>query len=106
MPKAMRIDRGREFVNKTLLEWCYLKGMQVHMTAPYSPSQNGVTERINHTLEELARAMRLAADLPTFLWEQAVAHAAYVRNQAYSSTIKTATPYERWHGQKPDVSHL
>jgi hypothetical protein len=76
------------------------------ITAPYSPSQNGVTECMNRMLEELARAMWLAADLPTFLWEQAVAHAAYVRNQAYSSAIKTTTPYEHWHGQKPNVSHL
>jgi hypothetical protein len=76
------------------------------MTAPYSPSQNGVTERMNRTLKELARAMRIAADLPVFLWEQAVAHAAYVRNRAYSSAIKVATPYQRWFNKKPDVSHL
>jgi transposase InsO family protein len=56
-PKAMRIDRGREFVNDLLLDWLYLKGMEVHMTAPYSPSQNGIAERMNRTLEKLARAM-------------------------------------------------
>ena len=80
--------------------------MEVHMTTPHSPSQNGVAERMNRTLEELARAMRLAADLPVFLWEQAIAHAAYVRNRAYSSAVKTTTPYKRWHGHKPDISHL
>jgi hypothetical protein len=106
MPKAIHINRGHEFVNKTLLEWLYSKGMDVQMTAPHSPSQNGVAERMNRTLEELARAMRLAADLPVFLWEQAVSHAAYVRNRAYNSAIKTSTPYERWYGRKPDVSHL
>jgi transposase InsO family protein len=105
-PKAIRIDRGREFVNETLLEWCYSRGMEVHMTAPHSPSQNGVAERMNRTLEDLARAMRISADLPVFLWEQAVAHAAYVRNRAYTSAIKTETPYQRWYGRKPDVSHL
>jgi hypothetical protein len=57
MPKVMRIDHGREFVNDLLLDWLYLKGMEVHMTAPYSPSQNSVAERMNRTLEELARAM-------------------------------------------------
>ena len=105
-PKAIRIDRGREFVNDSLLEWLYSRGMEVHITAPHSPFQNGVAERMNRTLEELARAMRLAADLPVFLWEQAIAHAAYVQNRAYSSAVKTATPYKCWHGHKPDVSHL
>jgi len=46
-PKAMCINRRHEFVNDLLLDWLYLKGMEVHMTAPYSPSQNGVTERMN-----------------------------------------------------------
>jgi hypothetical protein len=50
--------------------------------------------------------MWIAADLPVFLWEQVIAHAAYVRNRAYSSAIKVATPYERWFNKKPDVSHL
>jgi hypothetical protein len=31
--------------------------MEVYMTAPYLPSQNGIAEYINRTLEELARAM-------------------------------------------------
>ena len=50
--------------------------------------------------------MRLAADLPVFLWEHAIAHVAYVRNRAYSLALKTATPYEHWYGHKPDVAHL
>jgi hypothetical protein len=61
--------------------------MEVHMTAPYLLSQNGVAERMNRTLEELARAMRLAADLPVFLWEHAIVHAVYVQNRAYSNAL-------------------
>jgi tyrosine-protein phosphatase YwqE len=105
-PKAIHIDRGHEFVNDSLLEWLYSKGMEVHMTAPHSPSQNGVAKQMNRTLEELARAMHLAADLPVFLWEQAIAHVAYVQNRAYSSAVKTTTPYKHWHGHKLDISHL
>jgi len=61
---------------------------------------------MNRTLEDLARVMCLKADLPVFLWEQAIAHAAYVQNWAYSSAVKTAMPYECWFGQKLDVTHL
>jgi IS30 family transposase len=78
MPKAICMDRGREFVNEALFGWCQSKGMEMQMTAPYSPSQNSVAEQMNYTLEELAQAMQIAADLPIFLWEQAIAHAAYV----------------------------
>ncbi len=91
MPKAMHIDRGHKFINDSLLEWLYLKGMKAHMTTPHSPSQNGVAERMNRTLENLARAMCFGADLPVFLWEQAVTHVAYIHNCAYSSTVREAT---------------
>jgi len=100
------MDHGREFVNESLFEWCHSKGIEMHMTAPYSPSQNSVAERMNCMLEDLAQAMRIAADLPIFLWEQAIAHATYVRNRAYSSAIKVITLYQCWFNKKPDVSHL
>ena len=79
-PCAIRIDRGKEFVNKHPQTWCNEQGIDVQMTAPYSPSQNGVAERMNHTLVELACAMLTASKLPEFLWEPAVAHAAYLQN--------------------------
>jgi len=80
--------------------------MEMQMTAPYSPSQNGVAKRMNCMLKDLAQAMQITADLPVFLWEQAIAHAAYIQNRAYSSAIKVIMPYEHWFNTKPDVSHL
>jgi len=46
-PKVIRIDHGCKFINNSLLEWLYSKGMEVHMTAPHSPSQNGVAKQMN-----------------------------------------------------------
>ena len=105
-PLAIRVDRGTEFVNEDLRTWCTQRGIDIQMTAPYSPSQNGVAERMNRTLVELARAMLTARQLPEFLWEPAVAHAAYLRNRSFSRAVPDATPYERRHGAKPDVSHF
>ena len=49
-PKAIQIDRGKEFINNKLEKWCKEKGIEIHLTAPHSPSQNGVAERMNCTL--------------------------------------------------------
>ena len=49
--------------------------------------------------------MLSAVKLPEFLWEPAVAHAAYLRNRSYTTAI-AAVPYQRWYGKKPDVTHL
>jgi hypothetical protein len=103
---AIRADRGTEFVNRDLQRWCHEKGMEVQLTAPYSPSQNGVAERMNRTLVELARAMIVGSNLPEFLWENAVAHAAYIRNRSYTTAISEKTPYEGWNREKPNIAHL
>ena len=103
---SIRVDRGTEFINKDLESWCHEKGMTIEKTAPYSPSQNGIAERMNCTLVELARSMTAATKMPEFLWEPAVAHAAYLRNRAYTSSREGTTPYHAWSRQKPNASHF
>jgi len=61
---------------------------------------------MNRTLVELARAMLTAADLPEFLWEPAVMHAAYLRNLSHMKPRAKATPYQLWNDRKPNVAHL
>jgi len=79
---------------------------ELQVTTPYSPSQNGVVEQMNRTLVELAHAMLTAVQLPEFLWEPAVAHAAYLRNMSYTKPRAKVMPYQMWHGRKPNVAHL
>ena len=106
LPKAIRFDNGKEFLNKELESWCAQQGIDIQTTAPYSPSQNGVAERMNRTIVELARAMINEHQLPQFLWEHAVAHAVYVRNRAFTKPLGNKTPYETWFKRRPNVSHL
>jgi Integrase core domain/GAG-pre-integrase domain len=80
IPKGIQIDNGKEFVNEKLESWCKEHGMKIHYTALYSPSQNGIAEWMNHTLVELSQAMLITHDLPKFLWEYMVLHAAYICN--------------------------
>ena len=78
--RGIQIDRGTEFMNNKLKEWCNEHGIEIRLTAPYSPSQNGIVERMNRTLVKLSCAMITANKLTKFLWEYAVLHAAYIRN--------------------------
>jgi hypothetical protein len=104
-PKIIRVDGGGEFVNDRMRKWCAEKGIELQTTAPYSPSQNGVAERFNRTLIELTRAMLFGRNLPTFLWAEAVRHAAYLRNRAPTIALDGKTPEEAWSGKKPNVAH-
>ncbi|KAJ3525781.1 hypothetical protein NMY22_g10432 [Coprinellus aureogranulatus] len=105
-PAWIRFDNGKELVNEKSKALCAGKGIEIHTTAPYSPSQNGVAERLNRTLLDLVRAMLIAKNLLAYLWDECIAHTVYLRNWVLVSVLPGMTPYEAYHGKKPDVSHL
>ena len=105
-PKIIRVDNGTEYINADLMKWCKDRGIEVQQTAPYSPEQNGLAERLNRTLIELARAMLIAKKLPEMLWAEAVSHAAYLRNRASTRALQGATPEGLWNQYKPNIEHL
>ncbi|KAM2341818.1 hypothetical protein ACFX1X_014282 [Malus domestica] len=55
--KAMRSDRGGEFTSKEFQELCEANGIRRPLTVPRSPQQNGVAERKNRTILNMARSM-------------------------------------------------
>jgi transposase InsO family protein len=90
--------------NKELDSWCQEHGIEIQKTAPYSPSQNGVAERMNQTLVEFAWAM--IKNLPEFLWEYVINHSACIQNRSYTKSLENQTAYEKRFQKKPNVSHL
>ncbi|KAH9670830.1 hypothetical protein KPL70_017126 [Citrus sinensis] len=72
--KAMRSDRGGEFTSKEFLEFCEANGIQRPLTVPRSPQQNGVAERKNRTILDMARSMLKSKRLPKEFWAEAVAY--------------------------------
>ena len=105
-PKWLRIDNGTKLINEETKKWAAEQGIIIETTALYSPSQNGVAERFNRTLLELAQAMIIAKNLPTFLWDEAVSHTNYLHNCSITMALKGQTPHKAYTGKKPNVSHL
>ncbi|GKF53676.1 putative ribonuclease H-like domain-containing protein, partial [Tanacetum coccineum] len=66
---------GTEFVNQTLREYYEKVGISHEIFVARSPQQNGVIERLNHTLIEVVRIMLIYAKALLFLWAEAVATA-------------------------------
>ena len=107
MSKAICADNGHEYVNNDLQSWCLDHGIEIQMTAPYTPEQNGVAERWNRTVIELACMMIFACkDVPKESWPEAMHCVTYIRNCAYTKAIPDQTPYEKWSGNHPDVSFI
>ncbi|KAG7553438.1 GAG-pre-integrase domain [Arabidopsis thaliana x Arabidopsis arenosa] len=104
--KTLRTDRGGEFTSHEFQSFCDNSGIQRHLTAPYSPQQNGVVERRNRTLLEMTRSILKHMKVPNYLWGEAVRHATYLINRVATRTLEDKTPYEAFKGKKPNILHL
>jgi transposase InsO family protein len=103
--KAIRSDRGGEYINQTLQDYLKKKGIVQQLTAPYSPEQNGKAERLNRTLVERVRSMLHSSQVSKNLWAEAVVTANRIRNCS-PTTGHTKTPWELFYNVKPDVSNM
>ncbi|KAJ0589103.1 putative RNA-directed DNA polymerase [Helianthus annuus] len=104
--KVLRSDRGGEFCSQEFNSFCEQAGIQRELTVAYTPQHNGVVERKNRTVMNLARSMLHESKLPRLLWAEAVATAVYTLNRSPTKALVNQTPYEAWYGRKPSVSHL
>ena len=57
--KVLRTNRGDKFIFKEFNLLCEEKGIQRELTTPYTPKQNGIMERKNRTVVEMAKSMNL-----------------------------------------------
>jgi transposase InsO family protein len=55
--RKIRSDSGSEFKNYRNEDYCDKKGIKHEFLAKYTPQQNGVVERKNQTLIDMARSM-------------------------------------------------
>ena len=67
---TLRTDRGGEFTSREFNEFCDISGIKRHLTAPYTPQQNGVVERRNRTLLEMTRSILKAMNVPNYRKEE------------------------------------
>ncbi|CAI7868575.1 unnamed protein product [Closterium sp. NIES-53] len=80
--KAIRTNRGGEFLSKEFSFWLKKNGIRHSLTMPYSPTMNGIAERANRTITETARGLLIEAGLPDYFWPDAVRSACVAKNRA------------------------
>jgi hypothetical protein len=104
--KALRTDRGGEFTSHLFSLFCNEGGIKHYTTTPYSPQQNGVVERRNQSIVEMARCLLKTMQVPPVFWGEAVSTIVYLLNRSPTKALNNKTPFEAWDGKKPRVSHL
>jgi len=76
----IRSDHGREFHQKEFTKVCSNHGIAHNFFASRPPQQNGVVERKNLTLGDMARTMICESYISQNLWVEAINTANYVLN--------------------------
>ncbi|KAB1228246.1 Retrovirus-related Pol polyprotein from transposon TNT 1-94 [Morella rubra] len=104
--KKLRSDRGSEYTSKEFDKFCEDEGVEHQLTIAYTPQQNGVSERKNRTVMEMAISMLMEKGLPKMFWAEAVYTAVYLLNRCPTKAVQDKTPVEAWSGLKSSAKHL
>ena len=103
--KAIRSDRGGEYLLGDFKDYLTKNGIVSQLTAPGTPQQNGVAKRRNMTLLDMVRSMMSCSILPISFWGYALNTAMYLLNLVPSKSVPK-TPVELWNRRKPSMRHL
>nr|GEZ50926.1 uncharacterized mitochondrial protein AtMg00810-like [Tanacetum cinerariifolium] len=101
--QRVRTDNGTEFKNKTIAKFFDEVGITQQFFAAKIPQQNGVVERRNRTLVKAARTMLTFANLPSFIWAEAIATACFTQNRSIIHKRFDKIPYELINKRKPNI---
>jgi hypothetical protein len=101
-PGAFRSDNGGEFSSTFFERLLMERGVQKQTSAPYTPQQNGVSERVNRTLLDMVRAMIKQSQTPPAIWAEAMRHATWLKNRTYASAVQ-GVPFTLLYGRRPDM---
>ncbi|KAH9792467.1 hypothetical protein KPL71_004134 [Citrus sinensis] len=103
---CIRSDHGGEFENHAFESFCNNLGIEHQFSSPRTLQQNGVVERKNRSIQEMARTMLNENALPKYFWAEAVNTACYVLNRVLIRPNLNKTPYELWKDRKPNIGYF
>jgi transposase InsO family protein len=104
--KKIRSVNGTEFKNSRIEGFLEDEGIKHEFSSPYTPQQNGVIERKNRPLLDMARTMLDEYKTSDRFWAEAINTACYAINCLYLHRILKKTSYELLTGKKPNVSYF
>mmetsp|Transcript_43423 Transcript_43423/g.123004 ORF Transcript_43423/g.123004 Transcript_43423/m.123004 type:complete len:276 (+) Transcript_43423:2880-3707(+) len=91
---------------------CRELGIRQRFSASHEQHQNGPVERKVGIVKAKVKKLVSMSGMPDKLWPHAVGHAVWLMNRTPSKPLahpadgRSMTPYEAYHGKKPDTSTL
>lgn len=101
--KTIRSDNGQEFLMHSFFQ---SKGILHQLTCVETPQQNGIAERKQQHILNVARALMFQANLPIQFWSHAITHAVHIINILPCTKLHNTSPYSVLYDTTPDLSTL
>jgi transposase InsO family protein len=102
----LRTDNGGKYVNDKFTSYCTAHAIQMKHIVPYTPQQNGVVERKNHTLKYMANCMIQSKGRSLHYWAEAINCENHIVNCTPTRALKNITLEEAWNTVKLDANHV
>jgi transposase InsO family protein len=99
-------NNGTEYTNDEFKDFCEQYGIKRHFIVRKTPHQNGVAERMNRSIADRARCLRLNAGLAKIFWANAVSMTCYLINRSPRVALDGKVVDEVWTGNEVDYSGL
>ena len=91
---TIQSNHGTEFENEFFKNFYNENGILHTFFSPRTPQQNGIVERKNRTLVEMARIILHGYNLPLYFWAEAINTSYYISNRVFKRQILNKTSYE------------
>ncbi|GJX17034.1 ribonuclease H-like domain-containing protein [Tanacetum coccineum] len=104
--KSLQCDHGGEFDNNALHQLFATNGITIRFSCPKTSQQNGKSERMIRTINNLIRTLLFQAHLPPTFWVEALHMAAHLLNILPSTAINNEIPHTRLYKTTPNYADL
>ncbi|GJR36827.1 ribonuclease H-like domain-containing protein [Tanacetum coccineum] len=91
--KSLQCDHRGEFDNTAIHQLFVTNGISIRFSCPKTSQQNGKSERMIRTINNMIRTLLFQAYLPPTFWVEALHMAAYLLNILPSTAINNEIPH-------------
>ena len=101
--KKLRLGNGGELTSNEFQNFCEEHGIKKQLSVVRTPQQNGVFERTNKIVQEMARTMLSDSKLNDIFQVHEVQTTVHLLNRGL---LRTNSPYGLWKGRPSNIKHF
>ena len=100
------ISENSDAYDDKFQQTCKQLRIKSELMPAHRPELHSIAERWNRTIATMANSMMYDARINFPLWSSAYCHANLIRNRLAVTGLGSLTPYEIFHGKRPQVDNL